>query len=151
MSDPIAEAAAHLSDAAPSSTEPQPAPDAGNAAGGASDAAPSEAVTSAPAAPVSESAGDSPNADAGTSPAGAATPAITGNVLLNAAPVVDAPVLAAPAAEQKPEPEAEPMAREWHLMSLEAKFASALAKLRNAERVSVYELESIYVHIKAVI
>jgi hypothetical protein len=41
--------------------------------------------------------------------------------------------------------------RESHLMLLEAKFANALAKLRNAERVSVDELEAIYVHIKAVI
>jgi hypothetical protein len=157
MSDPIAEAAASLSDAAPSSTEPQqPAPEVTPAGEPSSSHSSGEAGS-----------GEVGNADAGTSPAGAATPAITGNVLVNAAPVVDAPVIDAPAAEPMPmsaeehaalpdwvrnaQPPAAPLPRESHLMLLEAKFANALAKLRNAERVSVDELEAIYVHIKAVI
>jgi hypothetical protein len=139
MSDPIAEAAANLSDAAPSSTEPQqPAPEV----------APVGELSLSPSSGEAGS-GEVGNADAGTSPAGAATPASTGNVLVNAAPVVDAPVIDAPAAE--PVAEVAELPRESHLMLLEAKFANALAKLRNAERVSVDELEAIYVHIKAVI
>jgi hypothetical protein len=92
MSDPIAEAAASLSDAAPSSTEPQQ--------------------------PMPMSAEEH-----------AALPDWVRNA----------------------QPPAAPLPRESHLMLLEAKFANALAKLRNAERVSVDELEAIYVHIKAVI
>jgi hypothetical protein len=160
MSDPIAEAAASLSDAAPSSTEPQqPAPEV----------APAGEPSSSPSSGEAGS-GEVGNADAGTSPAGAATPASTGNVLVNAAPVVDAPVLEAGTAatgepsntgadsvapvDSSPTPTVDAAAelpRESHLMLLEAKFANALAKLRNAERVSVDELEAIYVHIKAVI
>lgn len=62
MSDPIAQAAAHLTDAAPSSTEPIPAPEIPNAVGGASDAAPSASTASVPAAMPSASAGEAPNA-----------------------------------------------------------------------------------------
>jgi hypothetical protein len=130
MSDPIAEAAAQMSDAAPSSTEPVM----------------TQAVAEQP------------------------VPTVTGNVLVNAASVVDAPVLEAGTAatgepsntgadsaapvDSSPTPTVDAAAelpRESHLMLLEAKFANALAKLRNAERVSVDELEAIYVHIKAVI
>jgi hypothetical protein len=199
MSDPIAEAAASLGDAAPSSTEPLPnisddatalaAANTARAEGFASQAevdalvagavetpqeagtaAAGESAQSSPASTTSitpePSSAEVPN-DAATPPAGAATPASMGNVLVNAAPVVDAPVIDAPAAEPMPmsaeehaalpdwvrnaQPPAAPLPRESHLMLLEAKFANALAKLRNAERVSVDELEAIYVHIKAVI
>jgi hypothetical protein len=153
MSDPIAEAAAQMSDAAPSSTEPV----------------------------VPLAAAELPN-DASTQPAGAATPASTGNVLVNAAqanyetitlanvaasnaainanlaalagnmlvnaaPVVDAPALDAPAVEL----EADELPRESHLMLLEAKIAAFRAKLANAERVALDEFEAIVGHIKAVL
>jgi hypothetical protein len=166
MSDPIAEAAASLSDAAPSSTEPQqPAPEV----------APAGEPSSSPSSGEAGS-GEAGNADAGTSPAGAAMPASTGNVLVNAAPVVDgpnvdtgtpgsavpeisssAPLISSDAnavnsGSQATGAEAgDELPRESHLMLIEAKFANALAKLHNAERVSVDELEAIYVHIKAVI
>jgi hypothetical protein len=176
MTDPIAEAAANLSDAEAAAElaaqqnnvaiDPQtasiPAPgvlstilqggtnidpqEAGTAAAGESPQSSPASTTSTTLVP---SSAELPNADAGTSPAGAATPASTGNVLVNAAPAVDAPVIDAPAAE--PVAEVAELPRESHLMLLEAKFANALAKLRNAERVSVDELEAIYVHIKAVI
>lgn len=38
-----------------------------------------------------------------------------------------------------------------HLMLLNHKFAAALAKLRNAERVAADELEAIWEHVKAAI
>lgn len=140
MSDPIAEAAAQLSDAAPSSTEPQqPAPEV------APVGEPSSSLSSGGAG-----SGEAGNVAAGTPPAGAATPASTGNVLLNAAPVVDGPVIETAAAEPVPEA-AEPLPRESHLMLLEAKFGAAVAKLRNAERVAVADLEAIWEHIQAVI
>jgi hypothetical protein len=139
MSDPIAQAAEALS-AAPSSTEPlQVAPEV----------APVGERSSLPSSGEAGS-GDAGNADAPTSPAGAATPAITGNVLLNATPVVDAPVLSDAAIEQ-PEPEAEPIPRESHLMMLEAKIAGFRAKLANAERVALDEFEAIIAHVKAVL
>lgn len=139
MSDPIAEAAAHIADAAPSSTEPM-----GNTDTGASGSSVPVVYSSVPLT--------SSDANAGSSGSQAIGPEVgeqapIGNVLLNGAPVVDAPVIAAPAVEADPEP----LPRESHLMLLEAKFAAALAKLRNAERVSVDELESIYTHIQAVI
>lgn len=102
----------------------------------------------------------------------------TGNVLVNETPTADAPVLegdsatvqnvendlnplvpaagteGAPASQlaaQAAEPEPEPLPRESHLMLLEAKFGAAVAKLRNAERVAVDEMEAIWVHIQAVL
>lgn len=80
MSDPIAQAAAHLTDAAPSSTEPVAAPEIPNAVGGASDAAPSASTASVPAAMPSASAGEAPNA---ALPAGDAS-AITAGYAMNA-------------------------------------------------------------------
>lgn len=118
MSDPIAEAAAQMSDAAPSSSEP--------------------------VAP--QAAAELPN-DASTPPAGAATPASTGNVLVNAAPLVDAPAIDAPAVE----PDAAELPRESHLMLLEAKIAAFRAKLANAERVALDEFEAIVGHVRAVL
>ncbi|CAD6548714.1 hypothetical protein LMG28727_04880 [Paraburkholderia kirstenboschensis] len=135
MSDPIAEAAS-LNDAAPSSTEPQQiAPDV-----------PAEpAVSQTPA--VLQVAVEAGNADAGTSPAGAAKPAVTGNVLLNASPVIDAPVLAEPVAEA----ESEPLPRESHLMLLAHKLAAMHSKLKNGERIVIDEFEQILGHIQAVL
>lgn len=176
MSDLIAQ-----DDAAPSSTEPQqPAPEVAPAgepssspssgeagsveAGNASSADASGSTTvdtdgsattpTEAAAPVSSA--EVPNADANTSPAGAATPATTGNVLVNSTPTVDAPVIDAPEPVAEPAAEAaaeavEPLPRESHLMLLEAKFGAAVEKLRNAERIAVAELEAIWEHIKAVI
>lgn len=83
MSDPIAEAAANLNDAAPSSTEPV----------------------------VVQAAAELPN-DAATPPAGAATPASTGNVLVNAAPVVDAPNVGASGVTEQAAPVAEQSAQQ---------------------------------------
>lgn len=132
MSDPIAEAAAQMSDAAPSSSEPV----------------------------VAQAAAELPN-DAATPPAGAATPASTGNILVNAAPLVDAPVLEAggalmgePTGSDSLTPStltSDELPRESHLMLLEAKIASFRAKLANAERVALDEFEAIVGHVKAVL
>jgi hypothetical protein len=147
MSDPIADAAAQPTDAAPSSTEPVQAPEVAPA--GELQESSAASITSATPEP---SSADSPNADASTSPDGAATPATTGNVLVNSTSTVDAPVIDAPAPAVEPVAEAvEPLPRESHLMLLEAKFAAALAKLRNGERVFIDELDAIYTHVKAVI
>lgn len=156
MSDPVAEAAAALAQqgAAPSSTEPVQAPEvaqAGELATAAAAAAPSADSSSTQASlPPSESTSEVPN-DAATLPAGAATPAVTGNVLLNAAPVVDAPVIDAPAAVEPVAEVAEPLPRESHLMLLEHKLAAMRAKLVNAERVTLDEFEQILGHIRAVL
>jgi hypothetical protein len=101
-----------------------------------------------------------------------------GNVLVNDTPTLDAPAVdgdtktltnvetqlnplvpaagtegppATQLAAQAEEPEVEPLSRDSHLMLLEAKFAIALAKLRNAERVAAEELDAIWQHVKAVI
>jgi hypothetical protein len=147
MSDPIAEAAAQMSDAAPSSTEPV----------------------------AQQAAAELPN-DAPTLPAGAATPASTGNVLANAAPLVDAPNFdtgtrgslvpgisssapltssdanAVNSGSQATGAEAgDELPRESHLMLLEAKIAAFRAKLANAERVALDEFEAIVGHVRAVL
>lgn len=110
---------------------------------------------------------DLPNA-AATPPDGVATPASTGNVLLNGAPVVDSGnVLAGQAASSADLPSqatasvspsnsvdtasAEPMPRESHLMLLEHKLAGMRAKLVNAERLTLDEFEQILAHIRAVL
>lgn len=142
MSDPIAQ-----DDAAPSSSEPVQAPEVAQA--GESQESSAASTTSTTPEP---SSAEVPNADASTLPAGAATPATTGNVLVNSTPTVDAPVIDAPEPAVEPVAEAvEPLPRESHLMLLEAKFANALAKLRNGERVFIDELDAIYTHVKAVI
>lgn len=163
MSDPVAEAAAALAqhDAAPSSTEPvvlQPGESA------------TVTLTGPDAGEVTkEDVAESPNA-AATLPAGAATPASTGNVLLNAGPVVEAPVVevgsaemgesspssvaTAPAVMSSPTPSVDASAdlpRESHLMLLEHKLAGMRAKLVNAERVTLDEFEQILGHIRAVL
>ncbi|MFM0566955.1 hypothetical protein PQQ88_01230 [Paraburkholderia caledonica] len=159
MSDPIAEAAASLSDAAPSSTESQ-AVSVGIENKPSLDSAPVTTLAPAPevtpagepsSSPSSGEAGsgEAGNVDAGTPPAGVATPASMGNVLANAAPVVDAPVIDAPAAE--PVAEVAELPRESHLMLLEAKISVFRAKLANAERVALDEFEAIVGHIKAVL
>jgi hypothetical protein len=135
MSDPIAQAAEALS-AAPSSTEPVQAPEV---------APMGESLAATASLPEMSSA-----TSAQTSQDESTVPAVTGNVLLNAAPVVDAPVLSDAAIEQ-PEPEAEPIPRESHLMMLEAKIAGFRAKLANAERVALDEFEAIIAHVKAVL
>lgn len=158
MSDPVAEAAAALAqhDAAPSSTEPvvlQPGESA------------TVTLTGPDAGEVTkQDVAESPNA-AATLPAGAATPASTGNVLLNAGPVVDAPVIetkqyadgssatgVAPLPDLSPaEQDAAELPRESHLMLLEHKLAGMRAKLVNAERVTLDEFEQILGHIRAVL
>lgn len=168
MSDTIAESAANLGDAASNSTEPQPVVPEVAQVGEQSSSLSSGAVGSAEAG----------NADASTSLAGAATDATTGNVLLNAAPVISAPSLAGdtktltnvendlnplvPAAgtEGPPtsqleaaqaEPEAEPLPRDAHLSLLASKLAAMRLKLINAERIAIDEFEQIVDHISAVI
>ena len=115
MSDPIADAAAQMSDAAPSSTEP----------------------------------GAIQNGDtfSGALSGVAVVMPVTGNMLVNAALLVDAPAIDAPAVE----PEADELPRESHLMLLEAKIAAFRAKLDNAERVALDEFEAIVGHVKAVL
>jgi hypothetical protein len=95
-------------------------------------------------------------------------PASTGNVLLNAAPVVDEGNVQSAATASSPLPNSTPSApssperstensdlselsRESHLMLLEAKIAAFRMKLANAERVALVEFEAIVGHIKAVL
>jgi hypothetical protein len=195
MSDPGAQAAAQIAaDAAPSSTEPSMLdrametihtleakvehlihPDApGNVVAGAADSAAAASASTAETSPASmtsitpePSSGEAPNAVA-TPPAGAAMPASTGNVLLNAAPVVDEGNVQSAATASSPLPNSTPSApssperstensdlselsRESHLMLLEAKIAAFRMKLANAERVALVEFEAIVGHIKAVL
>lgn len=75
---------------------------------------------------------------------------VTGNVLVNAAPVFEAPVIMPAIVEAAPAA-VEPLPRESHLMLLEAKVAGFRAKLANAERVSLAEFEAIVGHVKAVL
>lgn len=72
---------------------------------------------------------------------------VTGNVLVNSTPTVDAPVIDAPVVEEV----ASELPHESHLMLLEAKIAMFRAKLVNAERVALDEFESIVGHVKAVL
>lgn len=127
MSDPIAEAAASLSDGAPSSTEP----------------AVVQAAVEQPVPAVIEPA----------------IAPVTGNVLVNAGPVVDSPNVAGAAdggaqtstAGAAPVGGGDALPRESHLMLLEAKIGIFRAKLANAERVALDEFESIVGHVKAVL
>lgn len=95
---------------------------------------------------------------------------VTGNVLVNDAPVLGAPEVApvgepvispsepaqvvkaatSTAASDAPQQETE-IPRESHLMMLEAKIAGFRAKLANAERVALDEFEAIIAHVKAVL
>jgi hypothetical protein len=104
------------------------------------------------------------------SAAPSSTEPVTGNVLVNDAPVMTAPEIAtvvepvispsepAPAVEaaistaasDAPQQETE-IPRETHLMMLEAKIAGFRAKLANAERVALDEFEAIVGHMKAVL
>jgi hypothetical protein len=138
MSDPVAQAAAQIAaDAAPSSTEPSMLdrametihtleakvehlihPDApGNVVAGAADSAAAASASTAETSPASmtsitpePSSGEAPNAVA-TPPAGAAMPASTGNVLLNAAPVVDEGNVQSAATASSPLPNSTPFAQ----------------------------------------
>jgi hypothetical protein len=116
-------------------------------AGGAE---PASSGSDATAQTVSETVGELPNA-AATPPAGAATSAATGNVLLNASPVVDTPVIEAPAAAEPMPRVTAPLPRESHLMLLEHKLAAMHAKFKTGERVALDEFEQILGHIRAVL
>lgn len=81
----------------------------------------------------------------------------TGNLLVNASPMVDTPNVVPAADAGAQEAGAAPVAggdvlpRESHLMLLEAKIAGFRAKLANAERVALDEFEAIVAHVKAVL
>lgn len=82
------------------------------------------------------------------SAAPSSTEPVTGNVLVNDAPVVAAAT--STAASDAPQQETE-IPRESHLMMLEAKIAGFRAKLANAERVALDEFEAIIAHVRAVL
>jgi hypothetical protein len=91
---------------------------------------------------------------------------VTGNVLVNAAPTVDAPVIetkqyadGSTATGIAPLPDLSPaeqdatalLPRESHLMLLEHKLAAMHAKFKTGERIVIDEFEQILGHIRAVL
>jgi len=144
MSDPIAEAAAQMSDAAPSSTEPGTIQNGDTFSGALSGVAVVMPVTGnvlVNAAPVV----DAPNFDTGTP--GSLVPGIS-----SSAPLTSSDANAVNSGSQATGAEAgDELPRESHLMLLEAKIAAFRAKLANAERVALDEFEAIVGHVRAVL
>lgn len=162
MSDPVAEAAAQLA-AAPGE------PVTGNVLVNETPVVAAPVVEAGSASLGEESASATPSVstiveNSSSDASQASTQATDGNVLVNAAPLVDAPnvestsgvgettgaSVVVPSASSA-EPEVAPLPRESHLMLLEAKIAGFRAKLANAERVALDEFEAIIAHVKAVL
>lgn len=137
MSDPIAQAAEALS-AAPSSTEPVQG---------------SGVIVNGVGIPASAVSGTTITLE---------NAPVTGNVLVNAGPMVDAPNVvntsgageitgASDVAPSDLPPETAALPRESHLMLLEHKLAAMHAKFKTGERIVIDEFEQILGHIRAVL